>query len=108
MNVFTLTPFEASRIATEIGIQARRLSRSVAGDWNDLAALCTDGAIVADLVEGREIARTAAKRCRHFAKLGGAFGRALSAHYRALALVLFAAARWQPPAPSNPLENTPS
>lgn len=99
MNVPTFSPWEASQFASVLGEQARCRSRGIVGDWLEFAALCTDATFTRDRASRLAVARMAAKRCRSFAQLGAAFGRALSAHYRALALVLFAAARWQPPTP---------
>lgn len=95
MNILTISPWEASQFASTLGAQALRLSRNIVGDWTEFAALCTDATFARDRASRLDVARMAAKRCRSFAALGGAFGRSLSAHYRALALVLFAAARWQ-------------
>lgn len=91
-----LPPAVALRVIDDLGESAHRLDRRHGGAWASFEQLARTAFFAAR--EGYVgIARLAAARSRHFARLGTAWNhdRALAAYYRALAILLFRAARWQ-------------
>ena len=93
-----LLPAVALRVIDDLSESAHRLDRRHGGAWASFEQLARTAFFAAR--EGYvEIARLAAARSRHFAALGSlrlyAGARALAAYYRALAILLFRAARWQ-------------
>lgn len=90
-----LLPADALRVVADLGDSAHRLDRRRNGAWASFEQLASTARFA-----GREgyasIARLAAARSRHFARLGDKrnHDRALAAYYRGLAILLFRAARW--------------
>jgi hypothetical protein len=95
--LWSLSHLEAARFACDLEHVAWTVGRRPrAGAWDHLAALASDARWCVSTAEGLRIAREATRRCRAYERIAGAHGRALASWYRALALVMFAAARWTP------------